>query len=117
MGKMKELKKSVDKVTHLYSFETEDPKRLDKLYEITHANNGSIKEIFVGTKSELLEKNEDWCKKIVEGDEIAGVYLDCKFQDSMIKSMYYNFTTAKESLSSLLETIKEEFIIITEERL
>jgi hypothetical protein len=120
---MIEIKKLEGRVIRLYSF--------DKWEAATLCNTkmyfDGIKVLFSGTKSELLEKEEDWCKEIVEC-KVFDFTEQFKNIDNPVKTIYKNyenklligkagFATAKESGLSLLETIKEENIIITEEKI
>ncbi len=112
---MKELKKEKDKAIRLYSFKTEYEMRIER-YELSE--DWDITGLFSGTKQELLQKNEEWCKGIIP------IYLKNFFTDRQGKTIptykNYNglfwFETAKESLISALE-VEEEFVIITEEKI
>jgi hypothetical protein len=104
---MIEIKNLEGIVTRLYSFETEE-EYIKQDAELWFIN----KILFSGTKSELREKpNEFW-----EGLGLKDVKKPL-FIDTMSASMTYLEYTAKESGLSLIESVKEEFIIITEEKI
>jgi hypothetical protein len=107
---MIEIKNLEGIVTRLYSFETEE-EYIKQDAELWFIN----KILFSGTKSELREKPNEWWEGVVE----TRVYPKWK--------AYVNYSfdgqrnvlclTAKESGLSLIESVKEEFIIITEEKI
>lgn len=74
------------------------------------------KPLFSGTKSELMEKSEEWCQGIVEYS------FNPEFSEDGLGKFHYPskdrntwFSTAKESLQSVIEGEKGNWITITEE--
>jgi hypothetical protein len=92
---MKTLKSEKGKLYKLQSFETEKKMRFSLMfiYGLT---------LFSGTKQELLQKDEEWCKEIVKGEEFFKNYNGEGW-----------FRTAKESLLSALDD--NDFVIIYSE--
>jgi hypothetical protein len=106
---MIEIKNLEGIVTRLYSFESKEEKIKGHIFLCRTLKEYEV--LFNGTKSELREKPNEWWEGIVHLSHYFG--FDNYYKDYLSEEKYC--ATAKESGLSLLESVKEEFIIICQE--
>ncbi len=123
---MTELNKKEDRVIRLYGFETEGEMIGFKLLDQMHIDSNIL---FSGTKSELLNQSEEWCKEIIESgtkwthalfgstERKKKAYRDYSVTgfSSLKGAKRLPFRTAKESLKSAIELEPGNYFIITRE--